>query len=60
LTTTRAASSHSTPARDAYDRDVRVADGKIVEGWFIGQAADLKQIGARMPERKDGKLIGRR
>jgi predicted ester cyclase len=37
---------------------LRIADGKIVEGWFMAdEAALLKQLGARMPERKDGKLV---
>jgi predicted ester cyclase len=37
---------------------LRIADGKLVEGWFMAdEAAVLKQIGARMPERKDGRLI---
>src|SRR5262245_2737025 len=44
---------------DAYEIAIlRLADGKLVEGWFMAdEAAVLKQIGARMPERKDGRLI---
>jgi predicted ester cyclase len=44
---------------DAYEVAIlRVADGKLVEGWFMAdEAAVLKQIGARMPPRKDGRLI---
>jgi predicted ester cyclase len=37
---------------------LRIADGKMVEGWFMAdEAALLKQLGARMPERSDGKLV---
>jgi len=44
---------------DAYEVAIlRLADGKIVEGWFMAdEAAVLKQIGAKMPARKDGRLI---
>jgi predicted ester cyclase len=44
---------------DAYEVAIlRLADGKIIEGWFMAdEAAVLKQIGARMPARKDGNLI---
>ena len=44
---------------DAYEIAIlRLADGKITEGWFMAdEAAVLKQIGVRLPERKDGKLI---
>src|SRR5262249_34550775 len=37
---------------------LRIADGKMVESWFMAdEAALLKQLGARMPERSDGKLV---
>jgi predicted ester cyclase len=37
---------------------LRIADGKMVEGWFMAdEAALLKQLGARIPERSDGKLV---
>jgi predicted ester cyclase len=36
----------------------RVAGGKIVEGWFMCDELGLmKQLGATMPKRKDGRLI---
>jgi predicted ester cyclase len=36
----------------------RVADGKIVEGWFMcDELGLLIQLGAQMPKRKDGRLI---
>jgi predicted ester cyclase len=36
----------------------RVSDGKITDGWFMADEAGLlKQLGARLPVRKDGKLI---
>jgi predicted ester cyclase len=36
----------------------RVADGKITDGWFMGDEAGLlKQLGAKLPQRKDGRLI---
>lgn len=37
---------------------LRLADGKIIEGWFMAdEAALLKQLGARLPERKDGSIV---
>jgi len=36
----------------------RLAGGQIVEAWFmVDEAGLLKQLGARLPQRKDGKLI---
>jgi predicted ester cyclase len=36
----------------------RLADGKITEGWFMADEAGLlKQFGAQLPPRKDGRLI---
>ena len=37
---------------------LRIADGRVSEGWFMADEAGLlKQIGATLPPRKDGKLI---
>jgi predicted ester cyclase len=37
---------------------LRVADGRVIEGWFMAdEAGMLKQLGAKLPPRKDGKLI---
>jgi predicted ester cyclase len=37
---------------------LRVADGRVVEGWFLADEAGLlKQLGASLPKRKDGKVI---
>ena len=37
---------------------LRVAGGRVVEGWFMADEAGLlKQLGAKLPPRKDGKLI---
>ncbi len=37
---------------------LRIADGKIAESWFMAdEAALLKQLGAKMPARTDGRLI---
>ena len=37
---------------------LRIADGQMVEGWFMmDETALLKQLGAKMPARKDGKII---
>jgi predicted ester cyclase len=37
---------------------LRVVDGRITEGWFMADEAGLlKQLGATLPPRKDGKLI---
>jgi predicted ester cyclase len=36
----------------------RVSDGRITDGWFMADEAGLlKQLGAQLPPRKDGKLI---
>jgi predicted ester cyclase len=36
----------------------RIANGKIAEGWFMADEAGLlKQLGAAMPARKDGKRV---
>jgi predicted ester cyclase len=36
----------------------RMVDGKIAEGWFMADEAGLlKQLGANLPKRSDGKLI---
>ena len=37
---------------------LRIADGRIAEGWFMADEAGLlKQLGAKLPPRKDGKLV---
>lgn len=37
---------------------LRIADGRVAEGWFMADEAGLlKQLGAKLPPRKDGKLI---
>jgi predicted ester cyclase len=37
---------------------LRITDGRVSEGWFMADEAGLlKQIGATLPPRKDGKLI---
>ena len=37
---------------------LRIADGRVIEGWFMAdEAGMLKQLGAKLPQRKDGKLI---
>ena len=37
---------------------LRIADERIVEGWFMAdEAGMLKQLGAKLPPRKDGKLV---
>ena len=37
---------------------LRLANGKIVEGWFMADEAGLlRQLGAALPPRKDGRLI---
>ena len=36
----------------------KLAEGKIVEAWFLGDEAGLlKQLGAKIPPRKDGRMI---
>ena len=44
---------------DVYEAAIlRIVDGRIVEGWFMADEAGLlKQLGAKLPLRKDGKLI---
>jgi predicted ester cyclase len=44
---------------DLYEAGIfKLADGRITEAWFMAdEAALLKQLGARLPERKDGRLI---
>lgn len=37
---------------------LRIVNGQMVEGWFMmDETALLKQLGAKMPARKDGKII---
>ena len=37
---------------------LRIVNGQMVEGWFMMDEAELlRQLGARMPARKDGRLI---
>ena len=37
---------------------LRIAGGRVTEGWFLADEAGLlKQLGAGLPRRKDGKLI---
>ena len=37
---------------------LKLADGRITEGWFMADEAGLlKQLGTRLPERKDGRLL---
>ena len=44
---------------DIYEAAIlRIRDGRIEEGWFMAdEAALLKQLGAKLPARKDGKLV---
>ena len=44
---------------DVYEAAIlRIADGRVIEGWFMADEAGLlKQLGAGLPRRKDGKLI---
>ena len=44
---------------DVYEAGIlRIVDGRIVEGWFMADEAGLlKQLGAKLPPRKDGKVI---
>lgn len=44
---------------DIYEAAVlTIRDGRITEGWFMADEAGLlKQLGAKLPPRKDGKLI---
>ena len=37
---------------------LRIVNGQMVEGWFMMDEAELlRQLGARMPARKDGRII---
>ena len=37
---------------------LRIVDGRVFEGWFLADEAGLlKQLGAGLPKRKDGKVI---
>jgi predicted ester cyclase len=37
---------------------LRIVDGRMVEGWFMMDEAELlRQLGARLPVRKDGRII---
>ena len=37
---------------------LRVSGGRVTEGWFMADEAGLlKQLGAKLPPRKDGKLV---
>jgi len=44
---------------DVYEVAIlRVVDGRITEGWFMAdEAGILKQLGAELPPRKDGKRV---
>ena len=44
---------------DIYEAAIlRIANGRIIEGWFMADEAGLlKQIGAKLPARKDGSVI---
>ena len=44
---------------DLYEAGIfKLVDGKITEAWFMAdEAALLMQLGARLPERKDGRLM---
>jgi predicted ester cyclase len=44
---------------DVYEAAIlRIANNQIVEGWFMADEAGLlKQLGASLPERKDGRRI---
>jgi predicted ester cyclase len=44
---------------DVYEAGVfRLADGKITEAWFMADEAGLlRQLGAKLPARQDGKLM---
>ena len=38
---------------------LRIVNGQMVEGWFMmDEAALLRQLGAKMPVRKDGRIMG--
>ena len=37
---------------------LRIANGQMIEGWFMMDEAELlRQLGAKLPARKDGKLV---
>jgi len=39
---------------------LRIVNGRMVEGWFMMDEAELlRQLGARMPARKDGRIVGK-
>jgi predicted ester cyclase len=44
---------------DVYEIAIlKIANGRVAEGWFMADEAGLlKQLGAKLPARKDGKLI---
>ena len=44
---------------DVYEAAIlRIVDGRITEGWFMADEAGLlKQLGAELPRRKDGKRV---
>src|SRR4030095_12353905 len=44
---------------DVYEIAIlKIANGRVAEGWFMADEAGLlKQVGAKLPPRKDGKLI---
>jgi predicted ester cyclase len=44
---------------DVYEAAIlRIAEGRVIEGWFMAdEAGMLKQLGATLPPRKDGKRI---
>lgn len=44
---------------DVYEAGIfRLVDGRVAEAWFmVDEAGLLKQLGAQLPPRKDGKLI---
>jgi predicted ester cyclase len=63
LTGTHRANLFGIPATgrkiDIYEAAIlRIVDDRIVEGWFMADEAGLlKQLGAKLPPRKDGKPI---
>jgi predicted ester cyclase len=63
LTGTHRANLFGIPATgkkiDVYEAAIlTIVDAKIIEGWFMADEAGLlKQLGAKLPPRKDGRLI---
>ena len=63
LTGTHRANFFGIPATgrkiDVYEAAIlRIVNGRITEGWFMADEAGLlKQIGAKLPPRKDGHVI---